>query len=212
MNNMNRDLEFIHRFVPSSGSSNTKTLLLLHGTGGDEDSLLPIADLLLPGSAVLSPRGRVTENGMPRFFRRFSEGVFDLDDLRVKTQELAGFVKDAFQAYGLDRDKLIAAGYSNGANIAASLILSFPDLIKTAVLFHPMVPFIPEQPPDLSGTGILITAGTNDPIVSSEESERLRELFEDYGAGVKLFWHDRGHTLTREELNVAKYFLSESFY
>lgn len=201
---------FTHIYIPPSDPLNTKTILLLHGTGGSEDSLLPVADFLLPGASVLSPRGQVLENGLPRFFKRLSEGVFDTEDLLLRAQELAGFIKNASDEYGIDLNDIVAAGYSNGANIASSVIFSCPGLLRTAVLFHPMIPFVPGNPPDLSGTNVHITAGRNDPIVKMEETVKLAGLYEDYGAHVSVFWHDRGHNLTRGELESAKSFLSES--
>lgn len=201
---------FTHIYNPPSDPLNKTTILLLHGTGGDEESLLPLAKFLLPDASVLSPRGRVLENGMPRFFKRLSEGVFDMDDLCIGTAELAGFIKNALEEYGINSDSIITAGYSNGANIASSVIFSYPGLLKTAVLFHPMIPFVPDSPPDLSGTSVFITAGRNDPIVRSEETEMLAALYRDYGASVDVFWHDSGHSLTRGELEAARSFLSES--
>ena len=175
--NKNTAFGFTHIYKPSTDPLNKKTILLLHGTGGNEESLPPVADFLMQEASVLSPRGRVLENGMPRFFKRLSEGVFDMDDLRVGTIELAGFIKNASDGYGIDSDNVIAAGYSNGANIASSVIFTYPGLLKTAVLFHPMIPYVPENPPDLSGTKVLITAGRNDPIVSAEESEQLAAFY-----------------------------------
>jgi predicted esterase len=202
--------DFVHIYVPPADPESASILLLLHGTGGDEESLVPLAERILPGAAILSPRGKVLENGMPRFFRRFSEGVFDLDDLRVRTLELAEFISKASEIYSFDRNKLIAAGYSNGANIAASILLTYSGVIPVAVLFHPMVPFVPDVLPDLSGAEILITAGTNDPIVSPEGTENLAGLFREAGARVSISWHDRGHNLSREEITAAKSFLRES--
>lgn len=207
---MSADLGFIHVYIPASDPDNRATVLLLHGTGGDEESLVPIVEGILPGAAILSPRGKVLENGMPRFFRRFAEGVFDLEDLRLRTAELAEFIIEASGVYGFDRKNLIAAGYSNGANIAAGILLTYPGVIPRAVLFHPMVPFVPDQLPELSDTDILITAGTNDPIVSPEGTENLVNLLRESGARVEIFWHDNGHSLTREEINAAKTFLAES--
>lgn len=207
---MSFDADFVHIYVPPPGPDSGYTLLILHGTGGDEESLVPLAERILPGAAVLSPRGKVLENGMPRFFRRFSEGVFDLDDLRVRTRELTEFIFKASEIYSFDRSKLIAAGYSNGANIATSILLTFSDVIPYAVLFHPMVAFVPDVLPDLSGTEILITAGTNDPIVAPDGTEKLAGLFREAGASVEIFWHDRGHSLVREEIMAARSFLLES--
>src|SRR5918997_626608 len=142
---------FKHRFVAGSGQEEGATLLLLHGTGGNENDLLPLGRELLPGANILSPRGKVLEHGMPRFFRRLAEGVFDQEDLAFRTEELAEFIRKAIDAYDLDPDKIIAMGYSNGANIAASLMLSDPSVLRAAVLFRAMVPFEPEVLPDLSG-------------------------------------------------------------
>ena len=201
---------FVHIYIPPADISIDDTLLLLHGTGGDEESLVPVAGRILPGAGILSPRGKVLENGMPRFFRRLSEGVFDLEDLRLRTGELAEFIIRASEIYSLDRGKLTAVGYSNGANIAASILLTYAGVIPNAVLFHPMVPFIPESLPDLSGTDVLITAGTNDPIVSPEGTEDLAGLLKEAGARVEVFWQGNGHNLTRDEIIAAKSFLSES--
>lgn len=207
---MSIEPEFVHIYIPPEDITIDETLLLLHGTGGDEESLIPVAGRILPGAGILSPRGKVLENGMPRFFRRFSEGVFDLEDLRLRTAELTEFILRASEIYSLDRGKLTAAGYSNGANIAASILLTYAGVIPNAVLFHPMVPFIPESLPDLSGTDVLITAGTNDPIVSPEGTEDLAGLLKEAGARVEVFWQGNGHNLTRDEINAAKSFLSES--
>lgn len=207
---MAEDLGFIHKYVPASNSESGEAIFIFHGTGGDEESLLPVADFIMPGAAVVSPRGKVLENGMPRFFRRFAEGVFDLEDLRHRTEELAKFIESAKAAYGLEGKKLAAAGYSNGANIAASILLTYPGIFSKAALFHPMVPFVPERLPDLSGTNVLITAGTNDPIVDPEGTRELARLLRESGAHVELFWNDRGHSLTREELDAARTFLSEA--
>ncbi len=206
---MAEDSGFIHKYVPASNSESEEAIFIFHGTGGDEESLLSVADFIMPGAAVVSPRGKVLENGMPRFFRRFAEGVFDLEDLRYRTGELAKFIERAKAEYSLESKKLAAAGYSNGANIAASVLLTYPGIFSKAALFHPMVPFVPERLPDLSGTEVLITAGTNDPIVDPEGTRELARLLRESGARVELFWHDRGHSLIREELDAARIFLSE---
>lgn len=206
---MAEDLGFIHKYVPASDPESGEAIFIFHGTGGDEESLLPVAGIIMPGAAVVSPRGKVLENGMPRFFRRFAEGVFDLEDLRYRTEEMAKFVERAKAVYGLDDKTIAAAGYSNGANIAASILLTYPGVFSKAALFHPMVPFVPETLPDLSGTDVLITAGTNDPIVDPEGTRELARLLRESGAHVELFWHDRGHSLTREELSAARTFLTQ---
>ena len=204
---MENESGIIHRYIPPRDSSDSGTLVLFHGTGGDEESMLQLGSMVSPQSGLLSPRGKVLENGMPRFFRRLSEGVFDQEDLKIRTHELALFINSASDDYGLDVSKLSALGYSNGANIAGSLILTYPDLFNKAVLFHPMVPFIPESLPDLSDVRILITAGTNDPIVKSEESENLLNLFKNAGAHAEIAWYGSGHSLTRDELEKARNFL-----
>ena len=159
---------FVHRFIPAGGAARDQdvTLLLLHGTGGDENDLIPLAKELAPGSAVLSPRGQVSEYGAPRFFRRLAEGVFDAEDLAFRTDELAGFVEASARVYGFNAEKVVAAGYSNGANIAASLILSHPGVLRGAVLFRAMVPFEPETTPDLAGLPVFMAAGAQDQIIA----------------------------------------------
>lgn len=196
------DLGFVHRFLP--GSPNAPVLLLLHGTGGDESDLLPLGDALAPGAARLSPRGKVLENGMPRFFRRLAEGVFDLDDLRKRTHELADFVEAADQAYDLNGRLPIAVGFSNGANIAAATLLLRPGTLGGALLIRAMVPLVPETPPDLSDLPVLINAGQVDPLVPPPASEALAKLLRDAGASVKLHWIAGGHALTREDLDAGK--------
>jgi len=203
--NKNGELGFIHRFVPSSGSS--ATLLLLHGTGGDENDLLPMGHQLLPEAALLSPRGRVRENGMLRFFRRVAEGVFDLQDLAIQTEALAEFIKRAANQYKFDTGQVIAVGYSNGANIAASVMLNEPNLLRGAVLFRPMVPFVPDSRRDLRNVSALLAAGRRDPIVSPEETSSLARLFEAGGALVSIHWHNGGHELGNDDLAAAKEWL-----
>jgi predicted esterase len=196
------DLGFDHRFLP--GAPNMPVLLLLHGTGGDESDLLPLGEALLPGAARLSPRGKVLENGMPRFFRRLAEGVFDLDDLRKRTGELADFVDAADAAYGLGGRRPIAVGFSNGANIAASTLLLRPGTLGGALLIRPMVPLVPEPLPELSGIPVQINAGQVDPLVPPPQSEALAKLLSDAGASVKLHWIAGGHALTREDLEAGR--------
>jgi predicted esterase len=200
---------FVHRFLPAPTPENAPTLLLLHGTGGNENDLLPLGKQLLSGANLLSLRGKVLENGMPRFFRRLAEGVFDQEDLRFRTDELAQFIAAAVTEYHLDAKRLFAVGYSNGANIAASLLLRQPDVLAGAVLLHPMVPFVPETLPDLSGKPIFIGAGRNDPIVPTANTTQLVQMLESAGAKVALHWHNGGHSLTQEELDAAKQWLSE---
>jgi predicted esterase len=204
-----RSTDFKHRFLPAAQPEATVTLLLLHGTGGSETDLLPLGQALLPGANLLSPRGKVLENGMPRFFRRLAEGVFDQADLKFRTGELAEFLADAAARYGFDAKRVVAVGYSNGANIAASLLLRQPEKLAGAVLFHPMVPFVPETLPDLSGKPVFIGAGRNDPIVPVVNTEELAALFEKAGAEVTPYWHRGGHSLTQEEVQAAQIWLQQ---
>lgn len=202
-------LGFVHRFVPSTGSP--ITLLLLHGTGGNEDDLISLGRRLLPGAALLSPRGKVLENGMPRFFRRLAEGVFDINDLVNRTDELDEFVRRASAAYNFDSKLVVAVGFSNGANIAASSLLLHPMLLAGAVLLRPMVPFKMQGIPDLSRVRILILAGKEDAIVPRELTEELAQLLQKGHADVTLCWQDGGHTLTENDVAVAGDWLSEKF-
>lgn len=194
--------EFIYRFSP--GRADAPTLLLLHGTGGNEDDLIPVGRELSPDAALLSPRGKVLERGMPRFFRRLAEGVFDHEDLMARTHELADFVRAAPERDGFDPRGVFAVGFSNGANIAASLLLLHPRLLRGAILFRPMVPFVPPSPPDLSGIPVFIGAGQADPLVPAAETERLAALLRTAGAAVTLHWAPAGHQLTAGELAAAK--------
>ncbi|RXJ02420.1 alpha/beta hydrolase [Anaerobacillus alkaliphilus] len=179
------------------------TLLLLHGTGGNENDLLPLADLIDKEASVLSVRGNVSENGMPRFFRRLAEGVFDMEDLIFRTKELHEFLNEAAVKYEFDRNNIVAVGYSNGANIAGSLLFHYGNSLKAASLHHPMVPRRDIELPDLTGTSVFIAAGTNDPICTSEESIELQSLLEKAKATVDIHWENRGHQLTRDEVDAA---------
>lgn len=196
------ELGFHHRFIP--GAPDRPVLLLLHGTGGDENDLLPLGEALLPGAARLSPRGQVLENGMPRFFRRLAEGVFDLDDLRRRTHELADFVEAAAEVYQFGERRPVAVGFSNGANIAAAMLLLRPNVLGGALLIRPMVPLVPETLPDLNGVPVQINAGQTDPLVPPPQTEALAKLLTDAGASVNLRWLPVGHALTREDLEVGR--------
>ena len=201
-----KELGFVHRFVPAT-RRNTPTLLLLHGTGGDERDLIPLGETLLPGAALLSPRGKVLENGMPRFFRRLAEGVFDLPDLRHRTRELSDFIAGARHEYQI-AGQILAVGYSNGANIAASLMLLYPGVLSGAVLFRAMIPFVPDALPQLKGTKILLLAGLRDAIVPRDQPARLADIFERAGATVSLQWDDGGHELSPNDFAVANRWLN----
>jgi phospholipase/carboxylesterase len=204
------DLGFIHRFIPpENGSSGSPvTMLVLHGTGGNEEDLIPLGRELAPGAAILSPRGKVSEFGAPRFFRRLAEGVFDHEDLVFRTHELAEFIENASEEYGFDTSRLVAAGYSNGANVAASLMLLHPGLLRAAVLFRSMVPFEPETRPDLSGIPVFMAAGSRDQMIPPDNTQTLAEMLKSSGANVELRWRDTGHALTYEEVGEAKEWLS----
>ena len=199
-------LGFVHRYEPPATGgalAGSTTLLLLHGTGGDESDLLPLGRALLPGAGILSPRGKVLERGAPRFFRRLAEGVFDQEDLARRTGELGDFVTAATKAYGLQPDGIVAVGFSNGANIAASLLLRRPGVLRGAVLLSPMVPFEPMQLPDLAGTAVFIGSGRDDPLVPPRQTERLAQLLRQAGADVTVHWDAGGHAITKAELDAA---------
>jgi predicted esterase len=196
--------DFIHEFVPGTSE---RTLLLLHGTGGNERDLIPLGRELDPNASLLSPRGKVLENGMPRFFRRLAEGVFDLEDLKERTHELADFVVSAAAHYKIDIKNITAVGYSNGANIAASMLLLRPEILPAAVLFRAMVPLTPKTQPNLSSIRVWIGAGSNDPIVPASETKQLAELLRNAGADVTIRFFPGGHELTEGDLQAAKEWL-----
>jgi phospholipase/carboxylesterase len=201
------DLGFIHRFIPATRQG-LPPLLLLHGTGGDENDLVPLGEQLLPGAALLSPRGKVLENGMPRFFRRLAEGVFDLEDLKARTAELVRFIAAARKAYGLAAP--VAVGFSNGANIVASLLLTQPDALAGAVLLRAMLPFEPEPLPDLTGTPVLLLSGSSDQMISAASSKRLAEVLQAAGAELVYKSLPTGHGLTQNDLTIAANWLGYS--
>jgi phospholipase/carboxylesterase len=199
-------LDFLHTFVPGRSA---RTLLLLHGTGGDETDLIPVGRALDSEAALLSPRGKVLENGMPRFFRRLAIGVFDEQDLIRRTHELADFIELASENYRFDRQKLLAVGYSNGANIAASLLLLRPGTLGGAALLRPMVPLVPEKPPDLKGVPVLIAAAHQDTIVPPKEALQLADLLRNTGADLMVSFENGGHGLTDETIGTVRRWLVE---
>ncbi|MEO5718858.1 MAG: alpha/beta hydrolase [Chthoniobacterales bacterium] len=201
---MTAELGFVHQFIPGSSK---RTLLLLHGTGGDEQQLIPLGRELDPAAAILSPRGRVLENGNARFFRRLAEGVFDLDDLKAQTDALTEFVRQAAGRYRFDLENLVAIGYSNGANIAASILLRQPGLLPAALLLRAMLPFHPEELPDLSGVEIWIAGGKQDMLIPRSNTERLAEMLSEAGAEVTAHFFEAGHPLTNTELVLARRWL-----
>jgi predicted esterase len=202
-------LGFEHVYTPPR-HGDVRTLLLLHGTGGNERDLLPVARMLASDAGVLSPRGKVLERGMPRFFRRLAEGVFDIDDLKFRTGELADFIAAAAAHYGFDPRFVITAGFSNGANIAGSLLLLRPGTLGAAILFRAMVPLVPESMPALADTPVLISNGRQDPLVDPAETERLASLLQDAGAAVTIAWQPGGHELTPNDIAVAREWLESA--
>lgn len=194
---------FAHRFIPAEGDD-PNTLLLLHGTGGNEDDLLPLGRMMRGSAALLSPRGKILEHGMPRFFRRLAEGVFDEEDLINRTHELAEFVELSTVEYGLDRDRIWAVGFSNGANVGGSLLLLRPGLLSGAVLLRAMVPLEPDPTPNLSGVPVYLAAGRSDPIVPAENTERLAGLLTEAGADVTLDWQPGGHGIGQREMESSR--------
>ncbi len=201
-------VEFIHQFVPPvSGASNSRTLLLLHGTGGNENDLLPLGRALDPGAALLSPRGQVLENGRPRFFRRLAEGVFDEKDVVRRADELADFIEAAGSRYNFRPADVVAVGYSNGANIAGAMMLLGRAKFRCAILFRAMVPFVPKDLPSLGGHRTLVSEGEYDPIVPRTNAEQLASLLRKSGAEITLRFERAGHELTSSDLNAAKQWL-----
>ena len=208
---MPESLGFIHEFVPGREITSAPVLLLLHGTGGNEKDLLDLGYSLFPGAPLLSPRGKVLENGMPRFFRRLAEGIFDEADLIRRTHELADFVVAAAERYHFTGRKVVAVGYSNGANIAASMLLLHPEVLSGAVLFRAMVPLTPEKLPDLKGLPVLLANGLHDPLVSRSNVERLTAMLQESGADASLRWVPDGHQLVASELKEAELWLAANF-
>ncbi|MDR3688766.1 MAG: alpha/beta hydrolase [Fimbriimonas sp.] len=196
----------VHRYQPPKGSSG-RTLLLLHGTGGDENSLIPLSGALDATAGILAVRGQVLENGAPRFFRRLSEGVFDLDDLRFRTHELADFIADSASEYGFSLNSLVAVGYSNGANIASSVLFLRPEVLAGGILLRAMTPFETESALNLAGKRVLLLEGKFDPIVPLENAEMLHHQYVLAGAQTELRWIESDHRLTRSELNLASEWL-----
>ena len=198
-------LGYRHEFVPGTSG---RTLLLLHGTGGDERDLLPLGRMLAPEDALLSPRGKVLEHGMPRFFRRLAEGVLDVPDLLAKSHDMAGFVQAAAKEHGFDPARVVAVGYSNGANLAASVLLQRPEALAGAVLLRAMVPYEPERAPDLAGKRVLLLAGRRDPYSGGAATERLAGIFRGAGAQVDVRVAEAGHEMAQADVAAAREWLA----
>lgn len=196
------DLGFKHRFEKAT-APNAPCVLLLHGTGGDENSLLALGKAIAPGAALLSPRGKVIQQGMARFFRRLAEGEFDQKDLAAQTRDLAEFVEHASAVYDLTADKLVAAGFSNGANMASSLLLRFPKTLAGAILIRGMVPFVPDETMDLKRKPVLLLGGVEDPIVGTDEVGELANVFRAANAEITLHWETAGHSLSQGDVLMA---------
>jgi predicted esterase len=203
MNTISKQLGHVHNYIAAQKVDHPLTLLLLHGTGGNEFSMIPLARRLDSEANILSPRGNVLEKGMPRFFKRLSEGVFDKEDLKKRTQDLAEFTDQASIVYKFDRDKIVAVGFSNGANIAVNLLLLFPRLLAGAILFRPMITIWPGADPDLSEIPVLIMSGLHDTTVPKYQPKKLSDLLCKAGAVVSLRWHDAGHNLAEDEIDKA---------
>ena len=201
------ELGFHHRFVPGAPDADT-ALLLLHGTGGDEDDLLPLGRRIAPRAHLLSPRGKVLEGGLPRFFRRHAEGVLDIEDLKARAVELAAFVDRARVRYELEHARVVAVGYSNGANVALGMLLERPDALDGAILARAMLPYEPATRVDLAGKRVLVLAGARDPYSRSPVAERLRDLLRARGAAADLRVQQAGHELTQPDVDDAAAFLA----
>jgi phospholipase/carboxylesterase len=200
---MTEDLGFVHRFIRADDSASGETLLVLHGTGGNENDLVGIGQTVAPGAAILSPRGNVLENGAPRFFKRLAEGVFDPQEVRSRAEELTRFILAAIAKYDLDARRIFALGYSNGANIASTVMFIEPRLLQGAVLLRPMLVYEPKERGDLSGATVFISAGRLDPIVPVKSVEQLAKLFQSSRAEVTLKWQQTGHNLVPGEVREA---------
>ena len=199
---MSDGLGFVHRFRPGA-AGRADTIFAFHGTGGNEDDLIGVAQTVAPGAALISPRGKVLEAGAPRFFRRLAEGVFDPAEVRSRAEDLATFIRQAVSHYELDPARVFALGYSNGANIASTVMLIEPDLIRAAVLLRPMLVYEPDDKADLSGKSVLISAGRVDPIVPTDSVDKLAGLLKERGAEVTLKWQLGGHNLVPSEIKEA---------
>lgn len=206
---MQAPLGYQHRYVPGPAGARD-TILALHGTGGDENDLLPLVHDIAPGANVLSPRGNVPENGMPRFFRRHGEGRLDIDDLRARAADLATFVDEAARAYGFDRARVRAIGYSNGANVALGMLFERPASLAGAVLMRAMLAYEPDPLPDLAGKRILLLAGERDPYSQRPVTEKLAALLARAGALVERHYARAGHELAQEDLEVARTWLNKA--
>jgi len=196
------ELGFEHRYIP--GKEGAPLVLALHGTGGTEDDWVPLAQELVPQAHVLAPRGRVLEQGMARYFRRLAIGVFDEADVKLRSAELAAFLREAATRYGFRADSVFALGYSNGANMAAALLLLHAEALAGAALLRPVLPLTPEREPDLAGRPVLIAAGEADPYSPAPRVEALAVTLRRAGAEVDLRWQPAGHELTPADISGVR--------
>jgi phospholipase/carboxylesterase len=199
-----------HIYLPTDNPADKRVIILFHGTGGNEHDLIPIARKLAPGAGIFGVRGNISEQGMPRFFRRLSEGVFDEVDIHNRSAELQQFIREAGEVYEFDTDQLISVGYSNGANIATAINFLHPGLLKKNVLLRPMTPLVPETTPDLSGTSVFMSFGAIDPLMPKGESDKLAKLYKDFGAEVSVNIEPTGHQLSHADLDKAAGWISKT--
>ncbi|HCA43692.1 MAG TPA: carboxylesterase [Bacteroidetes bacterium] len=205
------ETDFKYKFINSKNPKENFTLLLLHGTGGDEDDLIPIGKLFGENVNLLGVRGRVLEHGMPRYFRRLAEGVFDVEDLKYRTKELYGFLNNLPSEIPVDKNKLVALGYSNGANIAGSLLLTYPDFFKGVIQFRPMKPFSLEQNISINNIPVFISSGKMDFTVTEEDSKKWADELKNYGADVNFNLLNSGHNLTNDDVRLAVEWFKNKF-
>ena len=199
-----QELGFIYNYIPGSREN---VLFLLHGTGGNEDDLLTVGQMLDRRASIISPRGKVLENGMPRFFRRISPGVFDIEDLKFRVNELGEFIDLVCKKHSFRSKSLVVVGYSNGANIAVSLVLLKPTSLKRLILFRAMLPLVPDRIPDLNGTSVFISGGKYDEMISVKNTLELKSIFQKSGASIEMNWEESTHALTSDEVSKAREWL-----
>lgn len=195
--------------IYQAGQEKQPVLVLLHGTGGDETNLLPLAKTLNPDASVLSIRGSVNENGMLRYFKRKAEGVYDVEDLNQRSAELYTFIEEASQKYNFELEDAVFLGFSNGSNIAINMLLMEESEITKGLLFAPMYPVdVSANTKDMSNVSVYLSMGKADPIVTNDDSENVLEIFNSRGAQVETFWVN-GHELTLETVQKAKEWLNQ---
>lgn len=205
--------QFQHTFIPAKNKKDSYTILLLHGTGGDENGLVDIGKLFGKDVNLLGVRGKVSEGGMPRYFKRLAEGVFDMEDLNFRTKELYDYLISSSDEFGINKNKIIALGYSNGANIAGSIMLTYPDFLAGMIQFRPMKPFDADADANtkIPGTPVFISAGRNDFAVTLPESKSWADTLATYGAKVDYNVIATGHNLTNEDIDLSLNWFAKNF-